>query len=168
MGHKLLFVLMPFFLLFAHSGFAADHPTILTCTVNAHADRNFGFREKAWMGPIPPFGKAPDSSRPFNIATKAGQNNVVFRDKIFSGLNTPKPMIRSVTPPIGGIEQEAFEAEGTVLSRTSDAVFIFWRNPFGNKVWVAAIDLSNRKATLSLLSQGVTSLDVGVETLDCR
>lgn len=168
MRHRLFFVLMPLFLLFAHSGFAADLPTILTCTVNAHADRNFGFREKAWMGPIPPFDKAPDSSRPFKIATKAGQNDVVFRDKIFSGLNTPKPMIRSVTPSIEGIEQEAFEAEGTVLSRTSDAVFIFWRNPFGNKVWVAAIDLTNRKATLSLLSQGVTSLNVEAETLDCR
>jgi hypothetical protein len=121
------------------------------------------------MGPIPSFGKAPNPSKPFNITTKSAQyGEAVFRDKVFTALDTLRPIIRSITPPIGGIEQEAVEFEGIVLSRTEDAVFLSWRNPPGNKVWLAAIDLTARKATLTELSQGVTSLNVDAETLDCR
>ncbi len=163
----LVVMILPFSLYFPQSGLGEEIPTVLTCTVNAHADRNWGFHEKAWMGPLPPFGKTPDSSKPFNIATKTGQNHVIFRDKVFSGLNTPKPVIRSIFPK-KDFEETAFEFEGTVLSRAADAVFISWQNPYGNKVWVAAIDLINRKATLSLLSQGATSINVEAETLDCR
>lgn len=147
---------------------ASDNPSVLSCTVNAHADRNWGFDENVWMGPIPKLGKAPDPSRPFNVATMPNQNGVIFRDKVFSAINTPKPVIRSITQGIGNGETESVEFEGAVLSRTSGALFISWQNPYGNKVWVAAIDLINRKAVLSLLSQGATSLNIDVETLNCR
>ena len=164
----LVVMIIPFSLYFPQSGRGEEIPTVLTCTVNAHADRNWGFDEKAWMGFMPKFGKALDPSRPFNIATRTDRNGVIFRDKVFSAINTPKPVIRSITPGIRKDEAEAVEFEGTVLSRISGAMFLSWQNPYGNKVWVAAIDLTNRKAVLSLISQGATSLNVESETLDCR
>jgi hypothetical protein len=55
------------------------------------------------------------------------------------------------------------------VSRTSDAIFLLWTNaPYQNKVWLAAIDLAHRKATVTHAFQGATSLGGELETLDCR
>lgn len=150
---------------------AGDIPTVLTCTVNAHVHRDYGFIEKAWMGPLPDFGKKPDSLRPFDIATKSAKSGIVFRDKVFSGLDTPSPVVRSITPPTEYVEEEtAAEFNATIISRFGDTVFLMWDNDHGNanKVWIAAVDLVHRKATLSQLFRGITSVGVEAETLDCK
>ncbi|MBI2206122.1 MAG: hypothetical protein HYU41_19980 [Candidatus Rokubacteria bacterium] len=42
------------------------------------------------------------------------------------------------------------------------------RAPNLNKAWLAAVDLPHRKATVTHVFQGATSLGGEVETLDCR
>jgi|SRR3990172_10594230 len=149
---------------------ADDIPTILTCTVNAHANRDFGYSEKAWMGTIPDWGKKPNTSQPFNIVTKDERKDVIFRDKVFTGLNTSNPIVRSVTPTTKYAEEEAVEFKATVVSRFGNTVFLMWDNHGnGNKVWLAAVDLTHKKVTLlSQVFQGITSIGVEAETFDCK
>jgi hypothetical protein len=151
---------------FASGASAQDTPTSLSCTSNAKASRDYGFKEKQW-GAIP-----TDPTKVFGISTvKQRQADFPLRDKVFSSLNTPTPVIRSITPPrpqLGANEEHADEFNGTVVSRTGDAVFVIWRNDFGNKVWLAVLDLRHKKATVSQVFQGITSVGIEAETLDCR
>jgi hypothetical protein len=147
---------------------AQELPAVLTCTSNARASRDSGFREKHWSG-------HPDhrveSSRPFKVSgagSKTSWGQFELRDKVFSGLNTATPEIRSITRFDKGPE-DAAEFTGRVVSRTPDAVFLLWTNtPNLNKAWLAAVDLVHRKATVTYIFQGATSLGGEVETLDCR
>ncbi len=138
---------------------AQDTPTSLACTSNAKASRDYGFGEKQWSGAIP-----LDPSKVFGIsAVGQGQPNAVLRDKVFSSLNTSTPVIRSITPP-----SDAAEFKGTVVSRWADSVIIVWQNDYGNKIWLAVVDLTHKKATVSQVFQGITSVGIEAETLDCK
>lgn len=152
---------------FAGGASAQDIPTSLTCTSNAKASRDYGFVEKQWTGAIP-----PDPAKVFAISTvKQRQASFPLRDKVFSSLNTSTPLIRSITPPrplLGQKEESAEEFKGSVVSRTADAVFVMWSNDFGNKVWLAVVDLRHKKATVSQVFQGITSVGIEAETLDCK
>ncbi|MGH7770547.1 MAG: hypothetical protein ACREQP_24100 [Candidatus Binatia bacterium] len=154
-------------LLLVGSADAQDTPTSLTCTSNAKAWRDYGFTEKQWSGAIP-----PDPTRVFGVSTvKQKQPAFPLRDKVFSALNTSTPVIRSITPPRPGLgqpEDEAAEFKGAVISRTADAVFVLWRNDLGNKVWLAVVDLTRKKVNVSQVFQGVTSVGIEAETLDCK
>jgi hypothetical protein len=90
-----------------------------------------------------------------------------LRDKVFSSLNTSKPTVRSITRFADGSDR-AEEFVSRVVSRTNDVVFLVWTNDFNNKVWLAAVDLTRRKAVLAQVFEGITSLGGEVETLDCR
>jgi len=141
-------------------------PTTLTCISNANASRDYGFIEKRWTGQKGHL-ISEDSSTPFIIATKDRKvKGTYLRDKVFSGLNTPKPIVRSITKHEDGVEQ-AVEFVGAVVRQTKDAVFLLWTNDI-NKVWIAAVDLTQRKATVTQVFQGVTSVGGEIETLDCR
>ncbi|MCW5982361.1 MAG: hypothetical protein KIT09_30020 [Bryobacteraceae bacterium] len=162
-------------------------PTVLTCTSNAKASRDYGFSEQRWSGQV---GHLVEPSRLFSTSDRSSKTSwgqFELRDKVFSGLNTREPTVRSITRFEKGPEQGA-EFVGRVVSRTSDAVFIVWSNaspdPFAsssgtreraapaaiaaNKVWLAAVDLTHRKVTVTYVFQGVTSIGGEVETLDCR
>ncbi len=141
-------------------------PTSLTCTSNAKATRDYGFVEKRWMGQK---GHMLEPSRTFVIITKNLERRGYLRDKVFSGLNTENPIVRSITRYEDGVEG-AVELKARVVSRFSDAVFLIWTNPYPdpNKVWLAAIDLKHRKVTLTHVFQGATSVGGELETLDCR
>ena len=89
-----------------------------------------------------------------------------LRDKVFSGLDTDRPIVRSITRYTDGVE-EGQEFPGTVLMRTEDAVFLMWTNRI-NKIWLATVDLTHRRATLTQVFQGATSVGGEIETLDCR
>jgi hypothetical protein len=139
-------------------------PTVLACTSNAKASRDYGFSEKRWSGQS---GQAP--SRVFSISgpsSKTMWGQFELRDKVFSGLNTKQPTVRSITRYDEGPEQAA-EFVGYVVSRTDDGVFLVWTNEI-NKVWLAAVDLTHRKATVTQVFQGFTSIGGEMETLDCR
>ena len=141
---------------FAGGASAQDTPTSLSCTSNAKASRDYGFKEKQWSGAIP-----PDPTIVLRISTVKQRQADLLRDKVFSSLNTQTPVIRSITPPrpqLGANEEHADEFNGTVVSRTGDAVFVMWRNDFGNKVWLAVLDLRHKKATVSQVFQGITWL----------
>lgn len=146
---------------------AQDIPTSLTCTSTAKASRDYGFMEKQWSGTIP-----PDPAKVFGISTvKQRLPNDPLREKVFSSLNTLSPVVRSITPPrqaLGFPEGEAVEFKGTVVSRWTDSIFIMWQNDYGNKVWLAVVDLKHKKATVSQVFQGVTSIGIEAETLDCK
>ena len=138
---------------------AQELPTSLTCTSNAKAARDYAFIEKQWSGAIP-----PDPSKVFEITTvKQRQTAGPLRDKVFSSLNTSTPTIRSITPP-----GEAVEFKGSVVSRWAESVFIIWQNDYGNKIWLAVVNLSDKKATVSQVFQGITSVGIEAETLDCK
>jgi hypothetical protein len=158
------FALIVFVFLSPLRAYAADFPTILSCTVNALANRDFGFNEKAWGG-IPSFGAKPDDSKPFTVATKTKE--LALKQRIFSRLDTPRPVVRMVGP-WGPLPEDAAEFTGTVVSRLADSLFIIWQNDYGNKVWLSVIDLAHKRATMSQAFRGITSVGVEVETLDCR
>jgi len=141
-------------------------PTNLTCTSNAKAERGFGFTEKQWMGAVL---SRPDRSKPFSVTTAGhGKGSPVLRDKVFSALDTSRPVIRSITPVEGKSEEKAFEFQGNVVSRAINTVFLTWTNDVGNKVWTGAIDLEHRRAIVALTYSGITYFGTEVETLDCR
>ena len=156
-----LFVMMLLLELMASAASASDDISSLSCTSNAKASRDYIFRDysddiqKGWN---------PDKKKVFSIGTKLSPVEETLRDKVFSKLDTDTPTIRSLTP---GADGEEFQ--GTVISRTGDAIFLVWNNnPFGNKLWSAAIDLTHKKAVISQVYQGATSVGVDSETLDCR
>jgi len=152
----------------ATTGEGQEPPTVLTCMSNAKASRDYGFSEKRWSGPV---GHLVEPSRMF--ATSGGSSKTSWgqfelRDKVFSGLNTQEPTVRSITRFEKGPE-EAAEFVGRVVSRTPDTVFVEWTNaPNLNKVWLAAVNLAYRKVTVTQVFQGATSVGGELETLDCR
>jgi hypothetical protein len=164
--HCLLLVLSLSLLAWPQRIAAQKLPISLTCTSNARAERGFGFTEKEWMAVVL---DRPDRSRPFSITTvRHGKDSPVLRDKVFSGLDRPKPVIRSIASTEGKSEENAFEFQGSVVSRAMNAVFLTWTNDVGNKVWTAAIDLEHRRAIVALTYSGITYFGTEVETLDCR
>jgi len=139
-------------------------PTSLTCISNAKAWRDYGFMEKVW-GKESLFGK----SKEFGITTPENTiKGIPLRDKVFSGLDTEKPIVRSITPMPGGEKEMAEEFPAIVVSRADGAVFLLWKNPHGNKVWGAVVDLEHKKATVTSLFRGLLSVGADIETLDCR
>lgn len=155
-------ILLVLFLVMPVQG--AEGPTSLTCISNAKATRDYAFRDGLWAGTIP-----PKRDVIFGIATRPGrQAHAVLRDKVFSRLDTDRPIIRSITPAEWAGKEVADEFQGMVVSRDGAAVFLIWRNDFGNKVWLAAINLEHRRAVVTQAFDGATSFGAEVETLDCR
>ena len=145
-----------------------EMPSTLTCTSNAKAARDYGLSEKVWRGQKGHM-LSDDPSQPFEVGNKDSKNQFFYtlRDKVFSGLNTNDPMVLSITKFVDG-EPLKEDFDGIVVQRTSDAVFLIWRNPYRNKLWSAVVDLAERKAIVAQVYQGLSSLGGEVETLDCR
>lgn len=142
-------------------------PTSLMCTSNAKASRDYGFVEKRWSGDT---GHLLEPSRLFAIETTTSRTSwgqSALRDKVFSGLNSRQPIVRSITRYEKGAE-EAAEFAAKVLARSFDTVFLTWTNDFDNKVWLATVDLAHRKAAVTQVFRGLTSVGGEIETLDCR
>jgi len=155
-------------LLFSSLGVEGQElPTTLTCRSNAKASRDYAFAEKRWEGQK---GQGmPGSHRPFNVETKDSKVADTFyslRDKVFSGLNTSTPLVRSITRFSDGADKGE-EFASRVVTRTSDAVFLLWTNDI-SKTWVAAVDMARRKATVAQVFQGISSVGGELETLDCQ
>jgi hypothetical protein len=150
-------------------GASVETPTILTCTSNAKASRDYEFSTKKWAGEK---GHTLHPAQPFDISIKGRErrDDIIrpLRDKIFSGLDTNYPTVRSITRFKEGDEQ-AQEFTARVVSRAFDTVFLSWTNdPPHNKMWLAAVNVKHRKAVVVQVFEGVTSLGGEVETLDCR
>jgi hypothetical protein len=129
------------------------------CKGNARAWRDYGFREKRWEGA---------GAEPFATATaRRPVDGFPLRDKVFSALNTSRPMVRSITPAQGAIPEEAVEFDARIIVRSQDEVFFTWSNDV-NKVWLAVVDLRNLKATVTQTFVGLTSIGADIETLDCK
>jgi hypothetical protein len=142
-------------------------PTTLTCLSNAKATRDYAFVEKRWGGEEG--GAMFGLSRMFKIQTRDSTVANAFyslRDKVFSGLDTDRPIVRSITRYTDGVDKGE-EFPGAVLMRTEDAVFLMWTNRV-NKIWLATVDLTHRRAILTQVFQGATSVGGEIETLDCR
>jgi hypothetical protein len=144
-------------------------PRILACTSSAKASRDFEFRTQKWTGDR---GYTPFSAAPFNLATKGNEprDDVIkpLRDKVFSGLQTATPTVRSITRFVDGVEQ-ANEFEARVVGRAFDTLFLLWSNdPPHNKMWLAAVNVKHRKAVVTQTFEGISSVGGEVETLDCR
>ena len=155
-------------LLFSSVGVEGEElPSSLTCRSHAKASRDYAFAEKRWEGQK---GHSMlGSPQPFNVETrdsKVAETFYSLRDKVFSGLSTNTPVVRSITRFSDGADKGE-EFASRVVTRTSDAVFLLWTNDI-NKTWVAAVDLVRRKATVAQVFQGVTSVGGELETLDCQ
>jgi hypothetical protein len=146
---------------------AQEPPSVLTCKSNGKASRDYGFKEKQWTGHK---GHLIESSKPFQIFNQSSETSgrqYELRDKVFLKLNTPHPVVRSITRFQDGTENTA-EFVSKVVSRTSDAVYLLWTNDFNNKMWLAGVDLRHRKAIVTQVFFGVTSVGGELETLDCH
>ena len=151
--------------LLPHVSLGAELPTILSCRQNAMAVRDFGFLEKKWMA------GGSDKGKTFQVAERDPSLGRPFYDRVFTALDTENPVISSTRflAIEGRFEEvETEEFRGSVVSRTNDAVFVTWRNPPMNKVWLAALDLTHRKAAVGYVFQGMTSVGVQAQTFDCR
>jgi hypothetical protein len=150
-------------LVLAVSAQAQERPNSLTCTANAKAWRDWSLTEKRWEGKA-----AEGQGRPFGISTLVGKDpDYPLRDKVFSNLLGSTPIVRSITPATRLAAAESVEFEAKVLLRTSDEVFLTWTND-ANKVWLAVVDLKHRKAVVTQVFEGATSVGGEIETLDCR
>lgn len=137
-------------------------PTSFTCTSNAMAWRDFDSSSFAqrWEGPMrskSTFGVIPDNAtgeRPLS-------------DKVFSGLSTEQPLVRSIRRAEKDVPEQSAEFKAAVLGRTKSAVFLVWTNRY-NKAWLAVVDLEAKKAMVTHVNQGGASIGSDVETLDCR
>ena len=97
------------------------------------------------------------------------ENSELLRDKIFANLNSDKPVIKSITPPHKYFpEGEVHEFNGTVIHRAGDIIMLKWSNPFGNKIWIATINLKYKKAIVTESYDGLTSFGMNIEILDCN
>jgi hypothetical protein len=139
--------------------YAQSGPTSLVCRSNGKTWRDYSFTGKRWEG------RGRDAFATAILG--ATVEGFPLRDKVFSGLNTSKPVIRSITPSQGGLPEAAAEFDGRVVLRTSDEVFVTWTNDI-NKMWLAVIDLRNKTATVAQTFAGITSTGGELETLDCR
>ena len=60
------------------------------------------------------------------------------------------------------------EFNGTVIHRAGDIIMLKWSNPFGNKIWIATINLKYKKAIVTESYDGLTSFGMNIEILDCN
>lgn len=136
----------------------------LICKSNAKAERAFAFINDTWETADRPVANTPFRSghRADNVA------ELRFRDNVFSGLDTESPKVGAIIPSRDGGESKRANFSATVVSRTKDSVSLLWRDGFDNKMWLGIVDLTRRKAAVSQVYQGATSLGVGVETFDCE
>jgi hypothetical protein len=126
--------------------------------------RSYVFERKQWEGPT---GKP---TVPFDVQTRDSKVAGAFysmRDKVFSGLDSAKPMVRSITRFPDGPDMNA-DFAARVISRTDGVIFLLWTNDYNNKVWLAVVDQVRRKATVGQVVQGVTATSGELETLDCE
>lgn len=114
-------------------------------------------------------------------STETGEK-LILRDKVFTGLDTQKPKIRSITQEpdkANGYKNElrqeiytaaAEEFDAQVVSRDENTVFLIWKNdPNTNKVWTAAIDTANRTAVVAQIYDSLLAgVGVEYETLECK
>jgi hypothetical protein len=146
---------------------AQEPPSVLTCKSNAKASRDYGFKEKRWPGQKGYFVESSKLFEFFTQSSKTSWGQYELRDKIFRKLNTPNPVVRSITRFQDGTEDTA-EFVSKVVSRTSNDIYLIWTNAFNNKVWLAGVDLRHRKAIVTQVFFGVTSVGGELETLDCH
>jgi hypothetical protein len=144
--------------------FAAEEKlTVLQCVSNSISHRDYHFSQHEWVG------KKDKPTNEFRTGTLANPNDLILRDKVFTHLDTNKPIIKSITPKTKFVnEEQVAEFEGLVLDRTDTLITVIWKNPYDNKVWFAAIDLKHKKAVVSHVYEGITSFGVDVETLNCK
>ncbi len=131
---------------------AQSVPSILECECVQKVRNDFltdsTFGKKKWSG----FEKATPLSK-----------------KIFSGLSSRTPTIKSITPPYQYFpEGEVNEFAGSLIYRSGSMLIIKWENPAGNKIWIATINLENKKAIVAQSYNGLTSFGINVEILDCK
>lgn len=97
------------------------------------------------------------------------ENSEILRDKIFANINSDKPVIKSITPPRKYFpDGEIHEFTGTIIHRVGDIIMLKWENPFGNKIWIATINLKYKKGIVTESYDGLTSFGMNIEILDCN
>lgn len=153
------------FIFTASAAFGQDEPvSILRCKCNAKANRDFLFTQKHWVD------GNDNPSTSFTTGTRTEPNGLVIYDKIFAGLTTNNPTVKSFASKDTTRYKvdDVVEFSGSVLERGVQTLVITWKNPSGNKVWIASIDVKNKKAIVTQLYEGLFSFGVDVETLDCE
>ena len=95
-------------------------------------------------------------------------DGLILRDAVFAGLDSDRPTLRYIRTADKTRDEHAEEIRGIVVSRDGDAVWIIWKNPPGNKVLLAVVNLTDKKAVMGHLQQGYFHVGGEMETLDCR
>ena len=134
---------------------AEEAVTILRCESNAKTTRDYSYEQDHWVG---------KNDKPSADFFKSD----LLRDKVFADLDTDTPTIKSLTPKSPITDEQAAEFQGRVIHRAGPMLVVQWTNPFGNKVWVASLNVEKKVAVVSETYDGATSFGVNTETLNCK
>ena len=134
---------------------AEEAVTILRCESNAKTTRDYSYERNRWVD---------KNDKPSAEFFKSD----LLRDKVFTDLDTDTPTIKSLTPKSPITDEQAAEFQGRVIHRAGPMLVVQWTNPFGNKVWVASLNVEKKVAVVSETYDGATSFGVNTETLNCK
>ncbi len=143
---KLMILLIAVFILNSYSG--AEDITNLQCKCESKINKDYYYKEGKWLNET--------------------KKNLILRDKVFSKLDTENPIIKSITLKNKYSEEQSTEFEGTVIHRTDSIIMIKWKNDFGNKIWIATINLKSKTAVVAESYDGFTSFGINIETTFSR
>ena len=155
----------------------AQAPSVVHCTVNAHASRAFA-EDIGWYGPHPKRDdiraswKQPDTTKPFKVVVPTDDTDpfdVAYGGFIFSQLDTNRPHVRLIPlekdsdgKPVPGYERDA-----TVMKRTPLAIFFFWEGA-PDEIYSAVLHLKSRKVAIGRTASGtLVAIGVSGTTADC-
>ncbi|MCI0692072.1 hypothetical protein L0337_08720 [candidate division KSB1 bacterium] len=158
-------IVFTFTLLISRSVYGQEQSSVLQCKCNEKINKDYvfllsdtikDFKEKKWL-PIK------------TVSREVMNQELILRDKIFAKLDSKTPIIKSITPPHGYFpEGEITEFEGSLIHRSGSILMIKWENPSANKVWIATINLEQKKAIITESYEGLTSFGINIEILDCK
>lgn len=142
------------FLLFLTSYiYTQDSQTVLNCKCLEKINKDYG----------------PDSLVVGKEKWFKFESSDLLRNKIFVNINSENPVIKSISPPSKYLpEGEIHEFNGSIIHRTGDILMLKWENTFGNKIWIATINLRYKKAIVTESYDGLTSFGMNIEILDCN
>ena len=151
----------------------AQIPSVVHCTVNAHASRAFA-EDIGWYGPLPERSglrwEQPDASRPFQVDVKPSEE-IFFSEYIFSRLDTEQPHVRAIPHPgitlSDGQPLRGNEKDATVIKRTPSAIFFFWEGA-PDEIHTVVLHFKSLKAAMGTTSVSpLVTIGVSGTTADC-
>lgn len=134
----------------------------LVCSSDSLAKRDYSYKNHAWGNGI----ELDEENSNFGIANKENQKGQLFKDYVFSKLDTLNPSIKSITIYEDGKEVIS-NLEGKIIYSSANLLLIQW-NTVDYILWIATIDMKHKKAIISNHYDGIYSFGITVTNLNCK